>query len=242
MNLVRSLGLVLPFVTLLACSGHVEVIGGGDDGGSGDGNPAQCPQPAQVGPGESCTEEGLTCSSSAPIACPGGGGGGGTFGCTCLQGTWACEGGGRACPVNPTQVCPDPSQVQQSAYCNVDAQLSCNTNLTFPTCDGSDGGIETCVCSSNSWQCPVFGAPLCPGEAGVPCPPPSNVYAGWACSGSGVQCAGNPQQCGSITVYDAFDCENGAWVDIAQTICDADGGGEGGWGPDGGVPDAPFGD
>jgi hypothetical protein len=151
----------------MACTGHMEVIGaGGDDGGSGDGNPAQCPQPAQVDPGGTCSAAGLTCPSNLLTGCPNSHYGDQSVDCTCISGVWECAGSGGGCPGPPVQ-CPAPAQVLQSAACAVDPQVPCPSTIAIPTCDGSDAGTVSCNCIGNSWQCAEFGGPLCIAEAGV---------------------------------------------------------------------------
>ena len=167
MNRLRSLAFLS--LSLLACTGHMEVIdgGGGDDGGSGDGNPAQeCPQAAQVDPGGTCSAEGLTCPSNLLTGCTNTHYGDQSVDCTCVSGTWECSSVG-GCPGPPPVPCPEAAQVAQGNGCNTDPQLSCRSLTPVPTCDGTDAGTVSCLCISNSWQCPVFGGPLCLGEAGV---------------------------------------------------------------------------
>ena len=167
MNWLRSLALLLPSLSFLACAGHVDVIGGGDDGGSDGRLPIEvCPQPAQVDPDGACNAPDLTCPSNLLTGCPNSHYGDQSVDCTCLSGVWKCAGTG-GCPGPPRQVCPDPAQVIQSSGCYVDPQVACPSTMGIPTCDGSDAGVVSCNCIGNSWQCPVFGAPLCVGEAGV---------------------------------------------------------------------------
>jgi hypothetical protein len=61
-------------------------------------------------------------------------------------------------------------------------------------------------------------------DASPGCPPADSVLAGTSCNDYGVTCPGNPTQCNGQTDYDAFQCEKGFWVDVAQTFCDVDAG------------------
>jgi hypothetical protein len=168
MNPLPSMALLS--MSLLACTGHMEVIGarGGDDGGSGDGNPAQeCPQWAQVDPGGTCSSNGLTCPSNLLTGCPNSHYGDQSVDCTCISGVWECAGSG-GCPGPPVGVCPDPSQVVEGTGCYADPTLWCaNTDVTRD-CDGGVFAQGACQCIGNAWQCAIdAGIPLCLGEAGV---------------------------------------------------------------------------
>jgi hypothetical protein len=61
-------------------------------------------------------------------------------------------------------------------------------------------------------------------DASAPCPDPGTVFAGDGCTAPGVTCSGDPQTCGSTTLYDAVQCTGGAWQVVASTICDVDSG------------------
>jgi hypothetical protein len=167
MNRLRSPAFLLSSLCLLACAGRVQGGGGGGDGGSGETLPIEvCPDPAQVDPGGACTTHDLTCPSNLLTGCPNTHYGEQSVDCTCISGVWECVGTG-GCPGPPLQPCPDPANVLQGVGCYVDPQVACPSTLGIPTCDGSDAGVVSCNCIGNSWQCPVFGAPLCLGEAGV---------------------------------------------------------------------------
>jgi len=58
----------------------------------------------------------------------------------------------------------------------------------------------------------------------VSCPDPNATFEGEGCSTYGITCGGDPQLCGTTTVYDALLCQGGVWNVVASTACDIDGG------------------
>ena len=238
MHLAKTLVLVVPFFALLACSGAVERVIDVGDGGGDDGPNPNCPAASTIDNGVSCGDPGLSCPGAygqptcngpqVPVQC------------TCTSGQWQCPvlaGGGIECPPPPTS-CPPPSLVTAGAYCSTDSSLSCQSNIPIQGCNGTTDGYVYCECFNNSWSCAEPGAPLCPVDASVPCPPPDSTYAGQTCADtSGDTCGGDPQTCGGQTVYDALQCQNGVWTVVASTSCSVDGGNIDAQATDGGAGD-----
>lgn len=235
MHLAKSLALVIPFLTLIACSGGIQRLGPGDGGGDDGPNP-NCPAASSVDNGVSCGDPGLSCPGA--YGQPQCNGPGIPVQCTCTSGQWQCPvlSGGISCPPPPTS-CPPPSLVSAGSYCSTDSTLSCQSNIPIQGCNGTTDGYVSCNCYGNSWSCPEPGAPFCPIDASVGCPPPDSTYAGQTCANSGITCGGDPQTCGSQTVYDALQCQAGVWTVVASTSCDVDGGSIDAQWPDGGVGD-----
>lgn len=209
MHLAKTLALVVPFVTLLACGGAVERIGVGDGGGDDGPNP-NCPAASTVDNGVSCGDPGLSCPGAYQCN-------GHAPRCTCTSGQWQCVLGGASCPP-PFTSCPPPSLVTAGGYCSTDPSLSCQSNIPIQGCNGTTDGYLSCNCSGASWSC-AYGAPLCPVDASVGCPPPDGTYAGQPCVDYGTTCGGDPQTCGGQTVYDALQCQSGSWTVVASTGC-----------------------
>lgn len=206
--------IITPALAALACGGRV-----------GNDSP-RCPAPDQVNDGAACAVEGLTCGSSQEAIDPCTGKATGQAQCSCSNGGWSCDIA-YTCP-NPPPECPAPSAVSPGTGCT-SANMQCVSAQTYVDCNGAAHDLM-CTCDG-TWICPTPG-PDCPPDAGPPPPPPmcpdvSTVTGGSSCTQEGQQCPGNPQLCGGLTVYDAFQCENGQWTDIAPTICDADGGYDG---------------
>jgi hypothetical protein len=248
MHILRTLGLAAPLAALLfACAGRVEVVGskgsggnGGDDGG-GDESIAlpPCPDARDVGSNATCSYQGQQCPSANLSGCDGGPGNI-PVECTCMQGIWQCVSTQPSCIAPSPPGCPAEQSVAQGGYCYNAPDQTCTGEWTESCPSGPVTSQTYCSCQSNAWVCnPV--ATLCPeGPDGGGCPSPWNVFSGASCVGNAVNCAGNPQPCGTSTVFDAFDCINGAWVDVAPTTCDLDGGPPADTGPPdtGPLPDA----
>jgi len=182
-----------------------------------------CPPPPPVCPtnvtvGSSCTASQQGCTASAFVA--GCNGTTDTVSCTCEQGDWVCEGTLPGCA--DAQACPSPSAVQEGFSCDVASGTSCQTDEPIVDCDGNTTGYLSCVCSGGTWACPFPPVQSC--DAGGPCPKPVDVVMDTACPTDGQQCPGNPQECGGQVLYDAFQCEQGLWEDVAVTVCDLDAG------------------
>jgi hypothetical protein len=47
---------------------------------------------------------------------------------------------------------------------------------------------------------------------------------GTPCTSNGLQCKGNPTQCGGATFYDALQCDGAKFVTVAMTVCGIDAG------------------
>jgi hypothetical protein len=176
--------------------------------------PPVCPTTTTAGSACPASEQG--CVASATIeAC----GVTTTVSCDCQQGAWVCEGTGKDCP--DAQACPSPSSVQEGDACDVSG-MSCASDDPIVDCNGDITGYYSCNCAGGSWQCPFPPVMSC--DAGGPCPQPTDVVMDTACPTDGQQCPGNPQNCGGQVLYDAFQCEQGLWQDVAVTYCDLDAG------------------
>jgi hypothetical protein len=232
MRTAACLALVLlPLVSVLACGGRFDgniPDGGGRSssssgstgGGSGSSSGGQgCPAPANVTPNAACTPDGLTCPSDQTISnC---GGSPTTVDCTCQDNQWVCEeGGSGGCP---GPVCPPAQDVVPSMGCKLPDTLACESATpSYNSCGDVDGYLQ-CRCNAGQWACLALATQPC-ADGGASCPPPTSIHAGWPCMASGTTCPGNPTQCNGQTDYDAFQCESGAWVDVAQTVCAVDAG------------------
>jgi len=155
--------------------------------------------------------------------------------------TWACtQAVEPECADAQPPGCPAPSFVVQGKGCNVSPQLSCNSDIPTYDCNGNITGDASCQCFAGAWSC-VTSEPDCPPTG---CPDPQSVEQGISCLSPGLQCPGNPTDCDGAIFYDAFECDSGAWNDIAVTGCSGSGssgggsGSSGGGGVDAGVPDA----
>jgi hypothetical protein len=166
-----------------------------------------------------CSPNGITCPTNVTIPdCNGNPGP--PLTCVCENGQWLCEHGVPGCP---KPVCPAPQAVVPGVGCNLPDTLTCDSATPYYDCNGNVRGNLACTCSMGSWSCPQPPDP-CPMDASVGCPPPAWIQAGTTCSSFNVTCPGNPTQCNGQTDYDAFQCENGVWVDVAHTLCDVDAG------------------
>ncbi len=224
MPLAKRLALLVPMFALLACGGAVSKLGNGDAGDDGGPDPT-CPSQQVVGSGGTCFENGQQCPTTVTFPSCDGTGGSTTLECTCSSGQWQCPeyaGGAPSCPAPP--VCPNPSQVVGGNSCYANPQLACQSNIPITDCNGNSEGYLTCNCLSGTWACEEFGGPACVPDAGGPCPDPNTVYSGQGCATYGTTCGGNPQYCGSGTVYDALQCVAGVWNVVASTDCEVDGG------------------
>jgi hypothetical protein len=184
------------------------------DGVGGDGGVA-CPSPAAVESGGACNGNGLTCPWTA-TGCDGN-----PLDCTCAGGSWVCQEPPPC--IAPQPVCPAPSAVQEGFTCDVSSGTSCVTDDPIVDCEGDVTGYLSCVCTGGTWACPFPPVQTCE-DAGGPCPKPNDIVQDTACSSDGQQCPGNPQVCGGQVLYDAFECEQGLWQDVAVTDCDVDAG------------------
>jgi hypothetical protein len=233
MDLAKRIALLAPFLALLACGGSTTQLGGG---GGGDGGPnPSCPSATVVGSGGACNDPGESCTGTVtlPYGC-GEGSGTTTTQCTCQDGNWQCPVAfaGGACPAT----CPDPSQVAPGGTCTTNPSLSCTSSFSITDCNGQPVGSISCDCPNGEWECEPIGTPVCPvpPEAGT-CPPAGQVFVGDGCDTYGTTCSGDPQTCGSTTVYDTLQCNAGQWTLVAQTFCDeADAGFIDAEGPDAG--------
>jgi hypothetical protein len=227
---LRTLLAALPFLAVFACGGRVGLI----DGGDGGKDAGTCPSPDAVVSGSACTTDGLVCSSSYDTCA-------GTITCACSGGAWACSGAGPSCPPPPPcgvagqpecpdaqpPGCPAPADVVPGDTCSVDSQDTCSSSTPLYDCSGNFIGYMQCDCFGSQWSCDSFG-PDCPDASPPPppdgCPDPQSVEQGVACFDALEQCAGNPTDCDGAIFYDAFECDNGEWNDVAVTQCDSDGG------------------
>jgi hypothetical protein len=222
-----SFGVLL---SIAACGGSVVKVGQGD-GGSPD---LDCPMASGVTPGQACPNLGQVCTGSVSYSQCGGPPSTITESCTCSGQSWSCPpivvSGG--CP--GPEVCPSPSSITPGAGCALPSSTSCGSDIPVLECDGvTVAGYEQCSCMSGQWLCGPVGTPACPVDASAPCPDPSTVFGGDGCTSPGVTCSGDPQTCGSTTLYDAVQCTGGVWQVVASTVCDVDSGLDAD-GPDGG--------
>jgi hypothetical protein len=236
-RLVAFCAAFLPVVALLACSGRLDSIpggGGGSSSGGGSGSSSGssgsssgsssggdvCPAPSSVTNDVACSPNGMACPSSETVSdCNGSAS---PLTCVCEGGQWFCDG-----PGCPPPACPVAQDVAPGGSCFVSSNVSCASNTPFVGCDGKIAGYLQCLCNGGQWSCPE--PPMfCPVDAGAGCPSPHSIAQGAPCSDPGGDCPGNPQVCDGQVDYDAFQCQNGVWVDVAQTVCASDGGGHGG--------------
>lgn len=153
-----------------------------------------------------------------------------TANCTCQadgsgSAIWDCGAAPQPdCPDAQPPGCPDPSYVVPGNSCNVATQFSCSSSIPMYDCSGNFIGDQPCECLDAAWNCAV-SQPECPDAGG--CPDPQSVEQGVSCFNPGLQCPGNPQVCDGAVFYDAFECDNGQWNDVAVTGCPTDGGGGG---------------
>jgi len=121
-------------------------------------------------------------------------------------------------------VCPAAQQVVPNTYCNLTGKLTCNSATPYYDCNGNVAGYLQCNCYADQWSCPEPPM-VCEVDASTSCPPPASLQVGAPCNvDPSSTCPGNPTQCEGQTDYDAFQCENGVWIDVAQTVCGLDGG------------------
>jgi hypothetical protein len=218
------------FVSIAACGGSVVKVGSGDGGSPND----DCPAASGVTPGESCPNPGQVCTGAVSYSQCGGAPSTITEQCTCNDQSWSCPpvpvSGGCVGP----EVCPPPSSITPGGGCAVPSSMSCASDIPVLECDGvTVAGYEQCSCVSGQWLCGPVGTPACDVDASAQCPDPSTVFAGDGCTSPGATCSGDPQTCGSTTLYDAVQCNGGVWRVVASTICDVDSGLDA-EGPDGG--------
>jgi hypothetical protein len=240
-----TVALVIPFLAALACGGRVGVVGGGGDGGTCPGCVVQCPLTNEAQPGSAC-DLATQGPCTVPYTYTGCNGIALTASCSCQSdgqgsGVWACNASPEPdCPDAQPPACPDPSSVVQGNGCDVSPQLSCDSETPAYDCNGNVVGDESCQCFGGSWSC-ITSEPDCPPPT---CPDPQTVEQGVSCASSGSQCPGNPTECDGAIFYDAFECVDGAWNDVAVTGCSGSGssgggsGSSGGGGVDAGPPDA----
>jgi hypothetical protein len=220
---------LLPLVSILACGGRFDgnvptdggsssSSGGSSGGGSGSSSGGQgCPAPANVQSTGACSPNGLTCPTDQTITdCNGNPGQ--PLTCVCESGQWICEHSGPGCP---PPVCPAPRDVAPLAGCKLPPTLTCDSATPYYDCTGNVAGYLQCNCYGGQWKCPQPPT-VCPVDASTGCPDPASIQAGTPCNAPNVTCPGNPTVCNGQTDYDAFQCENGYWVDVARTVCDVD--------------------
>jgi len=203
-----------------------------------------CPPSNSVQPGSSCSlpAQGVCTVELTSTGCDGL-----TYQsfCSCQgsegSGVWECpQPLGPECADAQPPGCPDPSTVVNGNGCNVPPQVSCSSDIPAYDCNGNIIGDAQCQCYGGAWSC-ITPEPNCPPTG---CPAPQSVEQGISCVSPGAQCPGNPTNCDGAVFYDAFECDNGSWNDIAITGCSgssSSGGGSGSssGGPvDAGVPDA----
>jgi hypothetical protein len=140
--------------------------------------------------------------------------------CNCQGGHWSCPPVGTSCP---RFVCPAAQYVVPGVACNLPDTMTCASDTPYYDCYGNVAGELACACSAGHWACPQPPVP-CPVDASAGCPTATSIQVGAPCNASGVTCPGNPTQCNGQTDFDAFQCENGVWVDVAHTVCDVDAG------------------
>ncbi|HEY5242670.1 MAG TPA: hypothetical protein VIJ22_14420 [Polyangiaceae bacterium] len=210
---------------------------------NGPGCVEACPPINGVQPGSSC-DLATQGDCDVGITSPGCDGSGVTGECSCQadgQGSavWACvQAIEPECPDAQPPGCPDASSVVQGNECDVSPQLSCTSDSPEYDCNGNFIGDASCQCFNGAWNC-VMSEPACPA-----CPDPQSVEQGLSCVSPGMQCPGNPTYCDGAVFYDAFECDAGAWNDVATTGCSgssSSGGGSGssgGGAVDAGPPDA----
>jgi hypothetical protein len=205
---------------------------GSGDGGSSNRN-LDCPTASGVTAGEACPNPGQVCTGTVSYSQCGGPPSTTTAQCTCDDQGWSCPVTFSGGCVGP-EVCPPPSSITPGAGCALPSSTSCGSDIPVLECDGvTVAGYEQCSCVSHEWLCGPVGTPVCSVDASAPCPDPGTVFAGDGCTSPGATCGGDPQTCGSTTLYDAVQCTNGVWQVVASTSCDVDSGLDA-EGPDGG--------
>jgi hypothetical protein len=244
-RLMAALACVIPALTALACGGQVAPVGAGDGGrdeGGGGYDASVCPGVADVHTGAPCdfaTQD----QCAVPITYAGCDNVAVTGTCSCLPtpaGTaaWLCDGPSPCLPPPPppppdldASACPSAASIVEQAACNVDSQLSCPSDQGVYDCYGTLLGDESCSCLAGQWFCRGFSVPACVDAAPPPgpeCPDAGSIEQGDPCSAPSQECPGNPQPCDGVVFYDAFECDNGQWRDVATTHCADDGGVDGG--------------
>jgi hypothetical protein len=217
-RLARAAIAVIPLLAALACGGRVGDVGGGG---------LPCPSPSAVGPGVACSSAGQVCAETID-QCDAIG----SVDCTCNDGIWACPAVNTpTCTVpleaGPPHGCPVAAAVIQGDSCDVPTGEDCSSDIPLYDCSSNVVGYASCECNG-VWSCEEPG-PFCPIDASTGCPAPNSIAQGVPCSSqgdpAGAVCPGNPTSCDGTTFYDAFECTNGAWNDVAATGCSSDGGG-----------------
>ena len=124
--------------------------------------PSQCPDPAFVNQGATCsTDPSLSCTSSTPIyGCDGTPQG--TLTCNCFGGTWSCPEPGPFCPVDAGPVCPSPDTVWAGQPCTT---YGSNCNGDPQTCGGQTL-YDVLVCQAGIWT--TIATTSCSADAGPP--------------------------------------------------------------------------
>lgn len=213
-----TLVFVAPISAAIACGGRLNGVR--DEGGIDDA--VTCP--ASLTNTSPCNATVSGCTGSSPVYnCDGTVGG--YNACQCVGSgqdwLWSCEASSDP-DCRDASACPDPSTIAPGGACSGSSAVSCSSDIPIYDCYGNVSGEALCTCSGQTWACSETEPPTCMG-VGV-CPAPINVQQGEACAMANQPCPGDPQQCGSEALYDAFECIGGTWQDVAVTICDVDGG------------------
>jgi len=228
---VRASLRLLPVLLLVACGGRVGPVGGQHEepDAEPDGNgPPACPVTGDVQPGASCdyATMGNCLAPYQAVVC---GGIDETGSCSCVQNmgsdpVWECNAPATHCAEAGPTGCPEPAAITPGLGCDTSSSLSCPSEVPIVNCDGQVEGAESCSCLAATWVC-GGPQPFCIDAGPSSCPDPASVETGVPCSPLGLQCPGNPQECGGAVFYDAFVCEDDRWVDVATTECSAGDGG-----------------
>ena len=222
--------LLVASLALAACSGSVSGIAHptppdpGDDAVSDGGAPgddgsldSRCTSEAPIGTGFACSSAGLSCPLGTITDCNGSPR---TLQCSCDGQSWTCDPViAMGCPA--PAACPDPSQVYPEDPCaNPSGQVCNSTDFPVANCGGSEAPPASCQCLQGTWSCelPVIGPCISPPPAQT-CPDPGAVASGGSCNVSGLDCPGNPTDCGGQVYYDALVCAGTSWVTVATTDC-----------------------
>lgn len=226
MRAVAGLAVVaVPILTSLACGGrydgyYIPEHGTGSSGQGGDGGATGAAMGGSSGgvssggAGASGSGSGSASSGGLGVDVDAGGGSG-------------SSGGASGSSSGVVTTCPSPAMVVPNQACDVATEVSCTSDTTYAGCDGQPAGMLTCACLDGQWFCPEPGI-TCPADAGTSCPLPAEIQSGMPCDQLDATCPGNPTMCNGQVQYDAFQCVDGVWNDVASASCDADGGTDGG--------------
>lgn len=191
-----TLALGAPMVALLACGGRYDV----------DYVPLDHRASASASDGGGGGSSGSRASSS------GSGSGSSSSG----------SGGSSGSSSGAVETCPPAAAIKGNGACDLDPKVQCPSDITYAGCDGTVAGTLVCSCYDGTWECPEPST--CTFGDGGDCPLPASIQSGMPCDFPGATCPGSPRVCNGQTSYDAFECNDGMWVDVAHSTCDADGG------------------